>query len=246
MKKTGYFKSIKADPELVEALYEIPASFIFVIVQFVIINQMGNGKNIVDGLIGYLIFASFYYLIYMLFASKATVHILPVISFIDSLTKNNLAIFLYRIPGQVLGSLLATIINISTIKYNIEVEPIINPSSYTLTALYTGFIALGIYLLYLFIFNWLKINIKIRHLLFTITIGLIFILVVYMNGISLFNPFGIFFQHILTNNSLTAQLLLIGIVVHIVTPMVFIFGTYFFLAGYKNTMGATESWKSDN
>jgi hypothetical protein len=246
MKKPGYFKSLKMDTELVESLYEIPASFIFVVVQYVIINQMGNGKAVIDGIIGYLIFAFFYYLIYMLFASKTTVHILPVISFVNSLAQNNIRIFLFRIPGQVIGSLLATIINLSTVKYDIEVVQVINPPDYILTGLYTGFIALSIYLLYLFIFNWLKINIKIRHLLFTLALGLIFILVVYIKEISLFNPFGIFFQHVLTNNTLTAGLLLKGVVVHIVTPMVFIFGTYLFLAGYKNMIGTTDSWKSDN
>jgi hypothetical protein len=226
-----YFNALKQNDDLVEALYEIPASFFFVLFYFLFIEHALSGDSIPVLMLRSALFILFYFLVLWFFYSRATVHILPVVSFMHSLSKENFSEFIYRVPGQLLGAFLATVVHLAGIKYgpdadfSIQVEPV-HPF---LTGLFTGIISQIIYLLFYFFINRLKKGFVLRSLLFSIGLGIIFLIVFFIPNIIILNPFGIVFHYLLQGNPLTLGIIFIGGIVHILVPMIFIGGTHYFI-----------------
>ena len=240
----NYFNSIKQNDTLKEALYEIPASFFFVLLySFLVGPVIGHDGMTNRLLIGAVLFALVYFIESIIFFSKADVHIIPIISYIESLRRNDFSIFLYRLPGQFAGAVLAILviwINIASESKSIysfeyfQLDPF-------LTALFTGFISQIAYLLHFFIMVRLKIvSAVLRFLLFSAGLGVLFFIVTQFGKITLLNPFGFLAISILNGEPENIQTIFLGIVIHIIVPMVFISGTHFFLKGFNRIIGVND------
>jgi len=230
-----YFDTLKQNDGLKEALYEIPTSFLFVLFYFLFIEHTLQGNSVLELILRPALFIIFYFLIFWFFYSRATVHILPVVSFIDSLSKEDFSEFMYRIPGQLLGAFLATLVHLAGIKYGPDADFALQvaPLHPFLTALFTGFISQFIYILYYFLIIKLKKGFILRCLLFSAGLGIIFFMVSFIQNITLLNPFGILFHYLLQGNALTVEMVLIGGIVHIIVPMFFIAGTHYFIKNVR-------------
>jgi len=226
-----YFNELKHNDDLKEALYEIPASFFFVLFYFLFIEHALQGNSVLELILRPALFTIFYFLVFWFFYSRATVHILPVVSFIESLSKENFSEFMIRIPGQLLGAFLATLVHMAGIKYGtdadfaLQVEPL-HPF---LTGLFTGILSQIIYLLYYIFIIKLKNRFILRCLLFSIGLGILFFIISFMQNVILLNPFGIVFHYIFQGNPLNVGMVLTGGIVHILVPMLFIGGTHYFI-----------------
>ncbi|HCE56945.1 MAG TPA: hypothetical protein DER09_03870 [Prolixibacteraceae bacterium] len=229
----NYFNSIKQNDALKEALYEIPASIFFVIFySFLIGPIIGPEGTAIKLLIGAALFALVYFIETNVFFPKVDVHIIPIISYIESLRRNDISIFLYRLPGQFAGAVLAILMIWTTIApeskslYSFEyfqLDPF-------LTALFTGFIAQFAYLLHFFVMVRMKIASSVlRFFIFSAGLGVLFFIVTQFGKITLLNPFGFLAISILNGHQGHIQTIFLGVVIHIVVPMVFISGTHFFL-----------------
>lgn len=230
----SYFKNVKENQTLKEAFWEIPASFVFVIFYFLLITKGINTKEI-GATGGFLVFSFVWFLMVKLFSFKTEVHILPVISFSESLVKDDFSSFIYRLPGQFFGAVLAVLIILIDVQadynslYSIQFVPI-HPF---LTAIFMGFAAQLIYFLYLFLLVRNRtLHSTLRLILFSIGLGIIFIIVNTIGNISLLNPFGILLSSLLNGHPVSLNTFLTGSLIHVVVPMIFIAGTHYFLKGF--------------
>ncbi|MEX2427075.1 MAG: hypothetical protein WD577_02390 [Bacteroidales bacterium] len=70
-----------------------------------------DGENDIYGLLqSSAIFALIYFAETKIFSLKAKVHILPIISFIESSNRENASVFFSRLAGQIAGAVLAFLI----------------------------------------------------------------------------------------------------------------------------------------
>lgn len=230
----SYFKNVKENQTLKEAFWEIPASFVFVIFYFLLITNVAKIYEV--GLIGSsLIFSIVWFLLVKLFSFKTEVHILPVISFTESLIKEDFSTFIYRLPGQFLGAVLAVLIILIDVEagynslYSIQFVPV-HPF---LTAIFMGFAAQLIYFLYFFLLTRNKtLPPTIKLILFSIGLGIVFFIVNTIGNISLLNPFGILLSSLLNGHPVSLNAFLTGSLIHVIVPMIFIAGTHYFLTGF--------------
>ena len=231
----SYFRNLKENQSLKDALWEIPASFIFVILYFLMATQLISIDGIGSTIGGSLLFAGIWFILVKGFSLKAHVQILPVISFTDSLIKDDFSAFLYRLPGQFLGTLLATLIFLTDIEtdYSTLFQIQFVPADAFFTGLFTGFIAQIIYFLYFFLICRSKIFRRdLRLILFSLGLGILFLAISQTGNISLLNPFGILFSSLLNGHPVSLNTFLIGSVIHVIVPMIFIAGTHYFLTGF--------------
>lgn len=70
----NYFKSIKQNEELKEALWEIPASFFFVLMYFILIEHAAKAAHTLELVIAPVLFFIVYFVLYRLFEKRAVVH----------------------------------------------------------------------------------------------------------------------------------------------------------------------------
>lgn len=240
----NYFNSIKQNDILKEALYEIPASFFFVLLySFLVSAVIGHDETTSKLLIVAVLFAFVYFIELAVFFSKVEVHIIPMVSFIESLRRNDISIFLYRLPGQFIGAVLAIIMLWTTIAS--ETKPLYSFEFFQLdpflTGLFTGFISQLAYLLYFFVMVRLRIvSSFLRLMLFSAGLGVLFFLVTQLGRITLLNPFGFLAISVLNGPPQNIQTIVLGIVIHIIVPMAFIGGTHFFLMGVNRIMGVND------
>lgn len=230
----SYFKNVKENQTLIEAFWEIPASFVLVIFYFVLITKVENVFEV--GLIGSsLIFSFLWFLIIKLFSFKTEVHILPVVSFTESLVKDDFSYFIYRLPGQLLGAILAVLIISIDNKagYNSLFSIQFAPVHPFLTAIFMGFASQLIYFLYLFLLVKNKrLPSSIKLILFSFGLGIIFFIANTIGNISLLNPFGILLSSLLNGHLVSLTTFLTGGLIHVISPMLFIAGTHYFVTGF--------------
>lgn len=174
-----------------------------------------------------------YFVILLLFSGKITVHILPLISFIEFLKTEKAGNFIYRISGQFAGALIGTILHIWILKFgkNIDYSFYANPLHPFLTGLFTGILAQVIYFAYLIIHR-LGLKKIIKYFILSIALGSIFLIITHIESITLLNPFGLLMHYLFNGQQLTIELFFIGLTVHVITPMAFITGTHYFIKGY--------------
>jgi hypothetical protein len=231
----SYFRNIKENQPLKDALWEVPASFIFVILYFLIVTKLIPLDGIGSTIGGSLLFAGIWFLLVKVFSLKAHVQILPVISFTDSLVKDDFSVFLYRLPGQFLGALLAILVTLTDIEtdYSTLFQIQFVPADAFFTGLFTGFIAQIIYFLYFFlIYRTKSFRPNVRLILFSLGLGILFLVITQTGNISLLNPFGILFSSLFNGHPVSLNTFLTGSVIHVIVPMIFIAGTHYFLTGF--------------
>jgi hypothetical protein len=217
--------------ELKEALFEVPASFFFVLFYFVFIEKVQGLLHFSGLIFTPILFACIYFLIFWVFSNLATVHVLPMISFIKTLDEENTGTFLFRLPGQFIGALLATLVYLLGTKFGTHVNYSLafTPLNPFYIGLFTGLFSQLIYFTHFFLFKKLNSGNNTRYFLLAVGLGIVFLMISYLSSITLLNPFGMLFHFLLTGNQINTSIVLTGIVIHILVPMVFITGTHYFV-----------------
>jgi hypothetical protein len=217
--------------EISDAMYEVPASFLFVLgylmlIENPIVNKFNSGTLITS-----VLFSVLYYTIYKLFESKATVHMFPLVSFIESLLTRNIKIFVYRAASQVLGALFAILLFFLSLNIISERTMIfsVQPAEPFITGIFTGFLAQLIYFQYYFILRKWNISSTIRYLAYSTTLGLIYVIIAFYPNIIILNPFGLALHYLFSGNPVNVYLVLKGITSQIIIPMIFVSGTHLFV-----------------
>lgn len=229
-----YFKNVKENQTLRKAFWEIPASFVFVILYFLLVTIFLNIREINSLGISALLFSAIWFIEVKIFSFKAKVHILPVFSFIESLADDDFTSFIYRIPGQFLGVAVAILVLLLdagsdyTALYQIQFFP----ADAFLSTIFTGFIAQLIYFLYYILFYKTKLSDSLKLFFHSARLGVLFFMVSKIGNISLFNPFGILFSSLLNGHRIRLNTFMIGSTIHIIVPMFFIGGTHYFMNGF--------------
>lgn len=212
---------------------EMVGSFVYVLLYFLLIVPLTMQYEKFGLLIGAFTLAVVYFAIGWFYKPHASVHLIPIISFIKVIQNSNFKCFFYRITGQVAGALVAAFLYylVSGGKinnYNLMVHPL-NPF---LTGLFIGIIAICIYFLYAYFLHNQKGTAYFRFFIFSLGLGGVFYITFSLANITLLNPFGLLLHYLLTNNMLTLSHFLIGITVHAIVPMLSIIGTHFFVLGF--------------
>jgi len=235
-------RSLKISNQLRGFLLEIPASFVLVFLYFLFLDYTVNPDIDQSPLAGALFYAFVYFILFLFFYPREYVDILPVITFVKVLYQQNYRYFFYRLGGQLTGALIATylILLITNTVENSDLSRYVFPLNPFLTGLLTGIFALAIFLMHFFIVGTSENPRHFRYFLFSIGLGAAFYFVSFFEGLTLFNPFGILFMHIFKTGQFGLEIIIYDILIHVITPMAFIFGTFFFLKGFIKP-GNTEN-----
>lgn len=237
----GYASSIRplknklfTDENLKKVLYETSASFFFVFFYFVLIDHALWGPSVPEKIIFTVTFMIIYFSISRIFLAISVVHILPLISFIELLNRENPRDFIFRLSGQFLGAFVAILVYSLGIKYEMAIDSgvqtdLLHPF---LTGLFTGFLSQIIYFLYYFIIIKPDIGKILKCVLFSAGLGFVFFWVLLIGNISLLIPFGTLFHDILSGNQIKAETVLTGSMIYILVPVFFVAGTHSFMTGF--------------
>lgn len=225
--------AIQQEEKWTMSFREFVGSFLYILLYFIIIETYTGPSNPKKLLIGASVLSIVYFAIGWYFKPHASVHLLPVVSFIKLLDNNNLKCFFLRTGGQLIGAFFATFTYLlatggGTKEYNLVPDP----SHPFLTALFTGILGVMIYFIYLFVLRGQKNSSYSRFLLFSIGLGVIFYLTYFLESITLLNPFGLLPHYLLPNPTFTITEILVGLTVHVLVPMLFISGTHFYINGF--------------
>ncbi|MDZ7634354.1 MAG: hypothetical protein U5L72_07945 [Bacteroidales bacterium] len=169
----SYFRNIRENPLLKEAFWEVPASFAFVILYYLLITKFINMQDISSVIFSSLLFSVIWFLEVKLFSLKAKVSILPVFSFIESLAEDDFSSFIYRLPGQFLGAILAIPVMLfdTGADYVALYQFQFIPADSFLLGIFTGFIAQIIYFIYYILFYKTKLAGGLKLLLLSAGYG---------------------------------------------------------------------------
>ncbi len=216
-----------------ESIYEFSASFFFVLLYFLSIEHAIDLFSSSLTVFGSVIYTILYFLIVTILSKMASVHILPVVSFIEYLNTGSLYYFFCKVANQFMGALLAIILHIWVLRYgsDSDLSNYATPLNPFFIGLFTGFLSQIIYLLHLILWR-LQIYRISRYFLFSVGLGFVFAIISVIGSITLLNPFGLLLHYLISGNPITIKLIFTGSMVHILIPMIFVSGTHYFLKGF--------------
>lgn len=216
-----------------EATVEIIGSFIFVFLYFLSIEHAIGAFSAFEIVLGSVAYGVIFFTIVLFLSEIASVHILPIVSFIELLKTDHVTNFFSRITAQLIGAIVATVFHIWIIRFGSDANfnDYAEPLDPFFTGLFTGFLSQAIYLLYTFIWRWQKDRLA-RYFLLSVGLGALYALVTVIGSITLLNPFGLLTHYLIIGNPITLKLIVTGGIVHVLTPMLFIAGTHYFLKGF--------------
>lgn len=228
-----YAKGAESQEKWTIAIKESVASFLFVLLYFLLINPVAKQNAGADMWIGAMVFTAVYFAIGWYYKPHASIHILPVVSFIKALHQDTFKCFLLRVSGQVSGAFAAAFIVFyaSGGVFNVY-DLMLVPLHPFLTGLFTGLLAQVIYFLYFFLILRKNKLPYFRFFLFSLGLGVLYLIAGYLQGITLLNPFGLLLDYMLNAQTINFGGLLTGIVVHVLVPILFITGTHYFVVGF--------------
>ena len=228
-----YAKNADSQEKWTIAIKEAVASFLFVLLYFLLINPVAKQNDGANMWVGGLIFTLVYFAISWYYKPHASIHILPVVSFVKALHQDTFKCFLLRVSGQVSGAFGAAFIVFYASgggfnDYNAMLQPL-NPF---LTGLFSGLLAQVVYFLYLFFRLRRNKFSYFRFIIFSLGLGVLYFVASFLPGITLLNPFGLLLDYMLNASAIHFWGLLTGVVVHVLVPILFISGTHYFVVGF--------------
>jgi hypothetical protein len=211
------------------SILEMKASFVFVLLFFLLIDPVTRMNGETGILLGAFLYTLIYFVIAWFYKPGISVHIIPIISFINSLYENNFKYFLLRIAGQFAGAFGAVFLYVmATGGGNTDYSHLIKPLNPFLTGLFMGLLSQVIYFLYFFLLSPERKSTYLKVLLLSVGMGILYDLTFYLGSISLFNPFGLLFDYFLGKPDVSFFNFFTDSIIHVIVPMLFITGTHYF------------------
>lgn len=226
-------KRSKVKTIVLNTIAEFLAAIIFSALYFIFISRYIADAFSMDYIsLSFAIGLVFFAAIYIPFHTYR-IHVIPFISLISAMRKRDPMILVYKVPVQIIGSLVGVLIfntlNSHTTQVNIEDYQLINLSDQKLAILINSITAVALCYGYYMI----RILFQAKELSGTIYLSLyftvLFALTSVFSTVSALNPFGYLFYDLLGNKTILNQQFLFVLISHVLAPIVSVLLLFFYI-----------------